>query len=72
MNRLQAQTLLHTISIKYPQLMPSVKTLDGGESIVVLQQLQARKMVAFMHFWQPGDWFSYERSELLKKELVAT
>jgi hypothetical protein len=52
--------------------MPSVKTLDEGTHIVVLQKLQARKKVAFMHFWTPLDYYEYERNELLKKELVAT
>ena len=72
MNRIAAQTLFQTINSKYPHLMPSVRQLDDGTFIVVLQQLQARKMVTFMHFWQPGDWYDYERSVLLKKELVAT
>lgn len=70
MTSLTARLLVQDIKSSHPQLLPSAKMLDDSTYIVVLQQLQARKLVAFFHIWLPGDWYQY-RANVLRKEVAA-
>jgi len=69
----QAHALNNQIKSVHPSLLPSVHRLDGGEYIIVFQQRQYRKTVAFWHCWQPSDYYHYLESLSSKsREKVAS